>query len=71
MRKGEGLELQNQSGGRANFLNDIWQNSAKLHLLGAQLALFGFIVTLGLFPTGSCYGGFELANAVVRDGFLS
>eukprot|EP00644_Phytophthora_capsici_P003376 jgi/Phyca11/116657/e_gw1.31.521.1 len=55
------LNLQNKSGGRVNFISDVWQNIAKLHLLGAQLILFGVIATLGLFTTGSRHDGLALA----------
>ncbi|POM61563.1 hypothetical protein PHPALM_29402 [Phytophthora palmivora] len=50
------------SGGRLNFLSDVWQNIAKVHLLGCMLALFGTIVTYGLFATGSRHDGIAIAQ---------
>lgn len=37
------------SGGRLNVLSDVWQNVAKMHLLGCMLAIFGTIFTLDYF----------------------
>lgn len=51
------LDLQNKSGGRVNFI----------HLLGAQLILFGVIATLGLFTTGSRrHDGLALASQMEK-----
>jgi hypothetical protein len=60
------MELQNISGGRVNFLRDVWQNIVKIHLLGCQLALFGAILAFGLFPTGSRHDGFTLAKQIEK-----
>ncbi|ETI42062.1 hypothetical protein F443_12750, partial [Phytophthora nicotianae P1569] len=63
--EGQLLALSNRlefSGGRLNFLPDVWQNIAKLHLLECMLALFGTIVTYGLFPTGSRHDGIAIAE---------
>ncbi|ETM99166.1 hypothetical protein PPTG_18917 [Phytophthora nicotianae INRA-310] len=34
-------KVQDTTGGRVNFLSDVWQNIAKTHLLGVHLTLFG------------------------------
>lgn len=54
------------SGGRLNFLSDVWMNVVKLHLLGCMLALFGTIVTYGLFPTGSRHDGLAIAQQMEK-----
>ncbi|POM67214.1 Hypothetical protein PHPALM_16826 [Phytophthora palmivora] len=46
------------SGGRLNFLSDVWQNIAK----GVCLLIFGTIVTYGLFATGSRHDGIAIAQ---------
>ncbi|KAE8977007.1 hypothetical protein PR003_g26517 [Phytophthora rubi] len=60
------MNLQRQSGGRVNFLSDVWMNIAKAHLLAAQLGLFGVFTTLGLSPTGSRHDGLELASQMEK-----
>ncbi|KAK1929712.1 hypothetical protein P3T76_003565 [Phytophthora citrophthora] len=50
------------SGGRLNFLSDVWQNVVKVHLLGCMLALFGTIVNFGLFSTGSRHDGVAIGE---------
>ncbi|POM60703.1 hypothetical protein PHPALM_30409 [Phytophthora palmivora] len=50
------------SGGRLNFLPGVWQNIAMVLLLGSMLALFGTIVTYGLFATGSRHDGIAIAQ---------
>ncbi|KUF94009.1 E3 ubiquitin-protein ligase [Phytophthora nicotianae] len=50
------------SGGRVNFLSDVWQNVAKMHLLGCMLALFGTILTFGLFKTGPRHDGVAIGE---------
>lgn len=53
---------QKKTGGRINFLSDVWQNIAKLHLLGVHLVLFGKLVIKGLKPVGSEHDGVALAR---------
>lgn len=58
------------SGGRLNVLSDVWQNVAKMHLLGCMLAIFGTIFTFGLFSTGSRHDGLaigEQMESVMKD----
>ncbi|KAE9000785.1 hypothetical protein PF011_g14032 [Phytophthora fragariae] len=55
-------ECQTKTQGRANFLSDVWQNIAREHLLGCQLVLFGFMLTYGLFATGSRHDGLAIAE---------
>eukprot|EP00644_Phytophthora_capsici_P004063 jgi/Phyca11/108434/e_gw1.15.565.1 len=50
------------SGGRLNFWSDVWQNVAKMHLLGCMLAIFGTIFTFGLFSTGSRRDGLAIGE---------
>lgn len=45
--------VQRESGGRANFLSDGWQDRGRRHLLGTHLGLFGSFTACGLFPTKS------------------
>ncbi|ETI56999.1 hypothetical protein F443_00643 [Phytophthora nicotianae P1569] len=56
------MEIQNRSGARVNFLSDVWENIAKQHVLGCQVALFGRMMTHGLVPTGSRHDGLAIAQ---------
>lgn len=39
--KEELARVQAASGGRVNFVSDVWQDVSKNHLLGSQLSFFG------------------------------
>ncbi|POM79007.1 Hypothetical protein PHPALM_3396 [Phytophthora palmivora] len=54
------------SGGRLNFLSDVWKNIAKVHLLGCMLVLVGTIVIYGLFTTGSRHDGIAIAQQMEK-----
>lgn len=54
--------IQRVSGGRVNFLSDVWQNIAKQHILGCQLSLFGDVMTYALRPTGSEHHALVIAK---------
>ncbi|KAE9088006.1 hypothetical protein PF005_g11510 [Phytophthora fragariae] len=56
------IKGQEESGGRVNFLSDVWQNISKNHLLGAHLVLFGIVVVEGLHAVGSEHHGIALAR---------
>ncbi|KAF1314928.1 hypothetical protein FI667_g16383, partial [Globisporangium splendens] len=70
-------QLQDKTGGRVNFLSDVWQNIAKSHLLGCQLTLFGSLYNFGLYETGSRHDGLAVAvqleqiiNTAIGDGWV-
>ncbi|OWZ04661.1 hypothetical protein PHMEG_00023399 [Phytophthora megakarya] len=54
--------IQTDSGGRVNLLSDVWQNVSKVHLLGAQLVLFGVLLTYSLEPVGDRHDGIAIAQ---------
>ncbi|GMF32166.1 unnamed protein product [Phytophthora fragariaefolia] len=51
-----------RSGGRINFISDVWETIAKLHVLGCMISLFGRIMTYGLRPTGDRHDGLAIAQ---------
>lgn len=55
-------EIQHQSGGRVNFLSDVWETIAKLDVLGCLVALFGRVMTYGLKPVGARPDGVAIAQ---------
>ncbi|GMF30916.1 unnamed protein product [Phytophthora fragariaefolia] len=57
---------QKNCGGRVNLLCNMWQNIAKAHLLGCQLALFGIVAAFGLYPTGARYDGAAIAQEMEK-----
>lgn len=54
--------IQTQSGGRVNFLSDVWETVAKEHVLGCMITLFGCTMTYGLRPAGDRHDGLSLAQ---------
>ncbi|KAG3085104.1 hypothetical protein PI125_g19336 [Phytophthora idaei] len=58
--------IQNRSGGRVNFLSDVWETIAQAHVLGCMVALFGRLMTFGLRPAGDRHDG--LATAQQMEG---
>eukprot|EP00644_Phytophthora_capsici_P006751 jgi/Phyca11/103919/e_gw1.8.488.1 len=44
-------QTANSTGGRVNFLSDVWMNMSKTHLLGCQLTLYGNVCAPGLYST--------------------
>ncbi|TYZ64963.1 hypothetical protein PybrP1_004857 [[Pythium] brassicae (nom. inval.)] len=55
-------DVQMSSGGRVNLLSDVWQNVSKDHLMGAQLPLYGCLVTFDLVEVGDRYDGLAIAE---------
>ncbi|EEY67332.1 uncharacterized protein PITG_04340 [Phytophthora infestans T30-4] len=51
-----------QSGGRVNFLSDVWETIAKQHVLGCMVTLFGCVMNYGLRPTGDRHDGLAIAE---------
>ncbi|GMF59588.1 unnamed protein product [Phytophthora fragariaefolia] len=65
--QGEALRRKlDLSGGRVSFLSDVWQNIAKMHLLGCMLSLFGIIFTYGSFLTGARHDGIAIAEQMEK-----
>ncbi|EGZ19142.1 hypothetical protein PHYSODRAFT_493522 [Phytophthora sojae] len=54
--------VQNRSGGRVNFLSDVWETIAKMHVLGCLVSLFGRVMTYGLRPAGDRHDGIAIAQ---------
>ncbi|KAL3664104.1 hypothetical protein V7S43_010988 [Phytophthora oleae] len=57
--------IQNRSGGRVNFLSDVWETIAKLHVLhvlGCIVAFFERILTYDLKATGDRHDGLAIAQ---------
>ncbi|OWZ07529.1 hypothetical protein PHMEG_00020068 [Phytophthora megakarya] len=54
--------IQNRSGGRVNFLSDVWETIAKLHVLGCVISLFGRILTYDLRATDDRHDGLAIAE---------
>ncbi len=55
-------QKQQYTGGRVNLLSDVWQNSARVHLLGCQLSLFSTVLTVSLDELGSRHDGVAIAK---------
>ncbi|ETI46982.1 hypothetical protein F443_08712 [Phytophthora nicotianae P1569] len=55
-------ECQEETGGRVNFLCDVWQNVARLHLLACHLFLFGVLVQFELLSCDSNHHGIAIAK---------
>ncbi|EGZ26292.1 hypothetical protein PHYSODRAFT_297618 [Phytophthora sojae] len=54
--------VQNRSGGKVNFLSDVWETIAKMHVLGCMASLFGRVMTYGLRPAGDRHDGIAIAQ---------
>lgn len=54
------------TGGRVNFLSDVWMNISKTHLLGCQLSLHGNVCALGLYPTNHRHDGVAIAEQMEK-----
>ncbi|ETO85106.1 hypothetical protein F444_01071 [Phytophthora nicotianae P1976] len=54
--------IQNRTGGRANFLSDVWETISKIHVLGCLIALFGRIMIYGLRPTSDRLDGLAIVE---------
>ncbi|ETP16768.1 hypothetical protein F441_08687, partial [Phytophthora nicotianae CJ01A1] len=55
-------ECQEETGGRVNFLCDVWQNVARLYLLACHLFLFGVLVQFELLSCDSNHHGIAIAK---------
>ncbi|ETO58690.1 hypothetical protein F444_22927, partial [Phytophthora nicotianae P1976] len=61
-QRGSVRAIQNRSGGRVNFLSDVWETIAKLHTLWCVIALFGRILFYDLKDSGDRHDGLALAE---------
>eukprot|EP00644_Phytophthora_capsici_P018642 jgi/Phyca11/132663/e_gw1.206.13.1 len=55
-------KVQDTTGGRINFLCDVWQNIVKTHLLGVHLTLFGNVYIEGMHKVDSDHHGCAIAR---------
>jgi hAT family C-terminal dimerisation region len=64
---------QSESGGRINFLSDVWKNVSRDHLLGCQLSLFGLVTSFAVEPAGDKHDGINIAKlleGVIKDAII-
>jgi len=60
------VNVQKETGGRVNFLSDVWQNVSRDHLLGCQLTLFGQTMSYALPGVGNRHDGVAIADELER-----
>ncbi|ETI31971.1 hypothetical protein F443_21135, partial [Phytophthora nicotianae P1569] len=54
--------IQDRSGGRVNFLSDVWETIVKQHILDYMISLFGCVVNYGLRPAGDRHDRLAIAK---------
>jgi hypothetical protein len=65
--------VQDGSGGRVNFLLDVWETISELHVLGGMVTRFGRVMNYGLQPAGDRHDGLAIAEQmeVVTEELLA